>query len=89
MGCLFGMSGVADAAYPVYSGYQGQGQMVYMPTQTATQTTVNNGAVVYTNAVNAASPKYLPKPRFDICFTSLSLFIIQDLQAQMHGGTDP
>lgn len=56
MGCLFGMSGVADAAYPVYSGYQGQGQMVYMPTQTATQTTVNNGAVVYTNAVNAASP---------------------------------
>lgn len=56
MGCLFGMSGVADAAYPVYSGYQGQGQMVYMPTQVANQATVNNGAVVYTNSVNAASP---------------------------------
>lgn len=57
MGCIFGLSNVADAAYPVYSGYQGQGQMVYMPTQTTTQTMVSNGAVVYTSAAaNAASP---------------------------------
>ena len=55
-GFLFGFSGAADAVYPVYSGYQGQGQTVYVPTQTVGQTTVSNGSVVYTNAVNAASP---------------------------------
>lgn len=56
-GFLFGVSGSADAAYPVYNGYQGtnaQGQVVYLPTTTATNTVVTTAGTV--GNVNAASP---------------------------------
>ena len=52
-GFLFGFFNYSDAAYPVYTGYQGtnaQGQVVYLPTTTSTST------VVTTGSTNAASP---------------------------------
>lgn len=75
VGFLLGVVGDADAAYPVYSGYQGtnaQGQVVYLPTTSGTVIT-SNGAVaanptrvtgslprVGSNATNAGRQYYQP-----------------------------